>query len=42
MSASTWIVIVNYRTADPVVDCLRALSTPVDAVIGSGWPGIAT
>ncbi|KAF0162137.1 MAG: glycosyl transferase family 2 [Rhodocyclaceae bacterium] len=29
MSASTWIVIVNYRTADLVVDCLRSLSTQV-------------
>ncbi len=27
MIASTWIVIVNFRTADLAVDCLRSLST---------------
>lgn len=29
MNASAWIVIVNYRTADLAVDCLRSLSTQV-------------
>ena len=29
MNASTWILIVNYRTADLVVDCLRSLAPQV-------------
>ena len=35
MSASVWIVIVNYRTAGLVIDCLRSLSLQKDA-LGSG------
>lgn len=31
---STWIVIVNYRTAELVVDCLRSLSTQVADLSG--------
>ena len=29
MQSSIWVVIVNYRTADLVIDCLRALSAQV-------------
>lgn len=35
MSACLWIVIVNYRTPELVVDCLRSLSSQVDA-LGNG------
>lgn len=31
---STWIVIVNYRTAELTIDCLRALSTQVADLVG--------
>lgn len=31
---STWIVIVNYRTAELVIDCLRSLSTQVADLAG--------
>lgn len=34
MSASAWIVMVNYRTADLVVDCLRSLAPQVDYLDG--------
>lgn len=34
MSSRVWIVIVNYRTAELVVDCLRSLSSQVDALDG--------
>jgi len=31
---SAWIVIVNYRTAELTIDCLRALSTQVADLAG--------
>lgn len=31
---TTWIVIVNYRTADMVIDCLHSLSTQVEYLAG--------
>ena len=31
---SAWIVIVNYRTAELTIDCLRALSTQVADLVG--------
>lgn len=34
MSGRTWIVIVNYRTADLTVDCLRSLSSQLDDLGG--------
>lgn len=34
MSSRVWIVIVNYRTAELVVDCLRSLSPQVEALDG--------
>lgn len=35
MSACLWIVIVNFRTPELVIDCLRSLSSQVDA-LGNG------
>lgn len=35
MQSSIWIVIVNYRTADLVIDCLRALSAQVSDLVNS-------
>lgn len=34
MSSQTWIVIVNYRTADLVLDCLSSLVAQVDDLAG--------
>ena len=33
MQSSIWIIIVNYRTADLIIDCIRALSTQVTDLV---------
>ena len=35
MNQCVWIVIVNYRTADLAIDCLRALSTQAADLLGN-------